>query len=38
MIVKQIAELTNNITKELLGQTGLINEDLSNIVDVGNFR
>lgn len=35
MIVKQMVELTNNITKELLGQTGLINEDLSNIVDVG---
>ena len=35
MDVKQIALLTNNITKELLGETDLINEDLSNIVDVG---
>lgn len=25
----------NNVTKEVTGQTGLVNEDLSNIVDVG---
>lgn len=36
MFVKDIHELVNVITKEVLGETGLINEDFSNLVDVGN--
>lgn len=35
MQVKQIYTIINNITKEILGKTDLVNEDLSNIVDVG---
>jgi hypothetical protein len=35
MEVKQIYELMNDVTGEILGKTDLINEDLSNIVDVG---
>lgn len=36
MEVKQIYELMNKITNEVLGKTDLINEDLSNIVDLGD--
>lgn len=35
MEVKQIYEYVNNATKEILGTSDLITEDLSNIVDVG---
>lgn len=35
MQVTQIYELMNNVTEEVLGETGLIAEDLSNVVDVG---
>ena len=35
MKVNQIYTLVNNITNELLGKSALINEDLSNVVDVG---
>lgn len=35
MDIKQIYEFVNTATEEALGQTGLVNEDLSNIVDVG---
>lgn len=35
MKVKQIWELTNTATQEVLGESGVINEDLSNLVDVG---
>lgn len=35
MQVKQIYTIMNNITKEILGKTDLVNEDLTNIVDVG---
>lgn len=35
MTVKQIYELMNNVTSEVLGKTGLVAEDLSNVVDVG---
>lgn len=35
MEVKQIYELMNNVTSEILGKSDIINEDLSNIVDVG---
>lgn len=35
MNVKQIYEILNTITSEILGDSILVNEDLSNIVDVG---
>lgn len=35
MKVNQICDLTNQITKEVLGQDAVVNEDLSNIVDIG---
>ena len=35
MKVAQIYDIVNTITKEVLGETGVVNEDLSNIVDVG---
>lgn len=35
MEVKQIYSLVNDITKEVLGKENLINEDLSNVVDLG---
>lgn len=35
MTIKQIYELMNNVTSEVLGKTGLVAEDLSNVVDVG---
>ncbi|MBO7656816.1 MAG: hypothetical protein J6S80_03755 [Alphaproteobacteria bacterium] len=35
MEVKQIYELVNAATSEVLGKTDLVSEDLSNIVDVG---
>ena len=36
MEVKQIYELMNTVTGEILGKSDIVNEDLSNIVDVGN--
>lgn len=36
MEVKQIATMLNEITKEVIGKENLVNEDLSNIVDVGS--
>ena len=35
MEVKQIYELMNTVTGEILGESVVVNEDLSNIVDVG---
>ena len=35
MKVSQIYNIVNTITKEVLGETAVVNEDLSNIVDVG---
>lgn len=35
MDVKQVYELVNAATKEVLGETAVVNEDLSNLVDVG---
>ena len=35
MEVKQIYELMNTVTNEVLGKEALVSEDLSNIVDVG---
>lgn len=36
MDVKQIYTLVNSITQELIGDSGLIKEDMSNLVDVGS--
>ncbi len=36
MQVKQIYELVNDVTGEVLGKTDLLAEDLSNVVDLGN--
>lgn len=35
MEVRQIYDIVNPITQEILGETGLVTEDLSNIVDIG---
>lgn len=35
MFVKDIHELVNTTTQEVLGETGLVKEDFSNLVDVG---
>ena len=35
MKVVQLYELVNGITKEVLGETAVVNEDLSNVVDIG---
>lgn len=35
MTVAQIYDIINPITKEVLGETAVVNEDLSNIVDIG---
>lgn len=35
MTVEQIYDIINPITKEILGETAVVNEDLSNIVDIG---
>ena len=35
MEVKQVYQLVNDITSEILGDTAVLNEDLSNVVDVG---
>lgn len=36
MLVKQISELMNTVSGEVLGKTDLVSEDLSNVVDMGN--
>ena len=35
MTVEQVYELVNATTKEVLGETEIVNEDLSNVVDIG---
>lgn len=35
MEVKQIHTLMNNVTKEIIGDTAIVAEDLSNVVDMG---
>lgn len=35
MEVKQVYELVNTITSEVLGEAGVVQEDLSNLVDIG---
>ena len=36
MLMTQVYELANNVTKEVLGDTAVVNEDLTNIVDIGD--
>lgn len=36
MDVAQVYELTNTSVQEVLGETAVLNEDLSNVVDIGN--
>lgn len=35
MEMKQIATFTNNVVKEVIGDSAIIQEDLSNVVDIG---
>lgn len=35
MTVTQIYEIINDTTKEILGESAIVNEDLSNVVDIG---
>lgn len=36
MLVTQIYGIMNDVTSEILGDSAVVNEDLSNIVDIGN--
>lgn len=36
MVVKQIYELINSVSDEVLGKTGIVKEDLTGVVDLGN--
>lgn len=36
MEVRQIYELMNNVTSEVLGETAIVQEDLSNVVEIGD--
>lgn len=36
MKMNQVAEFTNSVVQEVLGETAVVQEDLSNIVDIGN--
>lgn len=36
MKVTQLKDIVNSVTSEVLGKTGVVAEDLSNLVDVGN--
>ena len=35
MDIKQVATLMNGVTSEIIGDSAVLNEDLSNVVDVG---
>ena len=35
MKVSQVATLINSVTSEIIGDSAVINEDLSNVVDIG---
>lgn len=35
MTVNQVYEIMNTVTKEVLGESSVVNEDLSNVVDIG---
>lgn len=36
MRIEQVYTLVNNATREILGETAVLQEDLSNVVDIGN--
>lgn len=36
MVVKQIYDLINSVSDEVLGKTNIVNEDLTGVVDLGN--
>lgn len=36
MLMTQVYELMNDVTQEVLGETAVVNEDLSNVVDLGD--
>lgn len=36
MLMTQVYELMNDVTKEVLGETAVVNEDLTNVVDLGD--
>lgn len=36
MLMTQVYELMNDVTKEVLGETAVVQEDLSNVVDLGD--
>lgn len=36
MVVEQIYELINSVSSEVLGKTGIVKEDLTGVVDLGN--
>lgn len=36
MLMTQVYELMNDVTREVLGETAVVNEDLTNVVDLGD--
>lgn len=36
MLMTQVYELMNDVTKEVLGETAVVQEDLTNVVDIGD--
>lgn len=36
MLMTQVYEIANTVTQEVLGESAVVNEDLSNIVDIGD--
>lgn len=36
MLMTQVYELANSVTQEVLGESAVVNEDLSNVVDIGD--
>lgn len=36
MLMTQVYEIANTVTQEVLGESALVNEDLTNIVDIGD--
>ena len=35
MKIAQVHSIVNSVTQEILGETGVLQEDLSNVVDLG---
>ena len=36
MLMTQVYELMNDVTQEVLGETAVVQEDLTNVVDIGD--